>query len=353
MRRGLMAWNREEVPEGVLRQRVARVADALRARSLHCLLAYTDLTRPAAVSALTHFVPYWSNGVLVVSPAKGATFVATLSKRVADWMHSTARFDDLVTTLDLGAGVVQALPQEGGPALRIGVVDLASLPAGVAAAIRKALPAARLEEAGDLLTDALAGEEEALLAGRASAIAQAALQAAAGCAGGDAALLLAAAERAARMAGAEEIQLAIAPDVRVDHRLRRVEGTAPLGDIFALQATVAYKGCWIRCGRTLGSGAGAAWRQADAWFAQALARIAAGEGPAAVLAGVTRQLAGAQPSEWRLEAPVAGLPLAVVDGSGPFTEAGVRGRAPRSLTVRLRLEPGWWFGAAPVLRQGS
>ena len=71
MRRGLMAWSREEVAPGVFERRVAALAAGVRARGLDCVLAYTDLTRPAAVSALTHFIPYWSNGVLVVTPCRG------------------------------------------------------------------------------------------------------------------------------------------------------------------------------------------------------------------------------------------------------------------------------------------
>ena len=133
MRRGLMAWSRDEIGAAVFEQRVAALVAGMGARAWDCVLAYTDLTRPAAVSALTHFIPYWSNGVLVVSPSTGATLVTTLSRRVADWMHSTARLDGLVNTLDLGTGVAECLPKANGAVMRVGVVELASLPCSVAA----------------------------------------------------------------------------------------------------------------------------------------------------------------------------------------------------------------------------
>lgn len=350
MRRGLMAWSRDEIPAAILERRVARVIEGLRERSLDCLLAYTDLTRPAAVSALTHFVPYWSNGVLVVGAGIGAKFVCTLSRRVGEWMHTTARFDGLVHTLDLGAGVAQVLPRGEAAQFAVGAVDLASFPSSVVGAIYNAHPDAKLEEAGDLLSGALAGEDQSLLARRAYDIALSAVQAAERISvSGQAATVLAAAELAGRHAGAEEIQLAIAPYAASSPGLKRLEGNTLLGETFALQATVAYKGCWIRLGRTLGTGASQWGRQADAWFAQALERIASGDEPAAVMRSAPKLVDGAELTEWRIEAPVAGLPLGVVDGSGAWAAEGAARREPRSLTARLRLPQGWWFGAAPVL----
>ena len=50
MRRGLIAWSKEEVPPSVLEARVRRVQHALGAQGLDALLAYTSFPRPAAVS---------------------------------------------------------------------------------------------------------------------------------------------------------------------------------------------------------------------------------------------------------------------------------------------------------------
>jgi hypothetical protein len=135
-----MAWSRDEVAADVFSQRIAALASGLRERGLDCVLAYTDLSRPAAVSALTHFIPYWSNGILVVNLSAQATLVATLSRRVNAWIEATSRLDGLINTLDLGAGVAASLPKPIGKALRIGVVDLASLPSTVAMALREQHP---------------------------------------------------------------------------------------------------------------------------------------------------------------------------------------------------------------------
>jgi hypothetical protein len=348
-----MAWSREEVAANVFERRVAAVAAGVRARGLDCVLAYTDLTRPAAVSALTHFIPYWSNGVLVVTPAAGATLVATLSRRVNDWIQSTSRLDGLVNTLDLGKGVAAALPASAKTGLRVGVVDLASLPCCVSAAIRTLHPDTVFEDAADLLAAALAAEQGRadVIAQRCQAIARTAMTAGAeAAASGEANQVLAAAEGAARREGAEEILLAMAPDAQADPRLRRVEGGAALGEVFMLQATVAYKGCWLRLGRTLTTGAARAWiGETDTWCEQLVSEIAGGTPAKAAIDAAIARLPGASRAAWRLETARAGLPLATVDGSEPFSAKDLLPAALHTLTLHLRHAQGCWFGAAPVV----
>jgi hypothetical protein len=58
MRRGLIARSKVELPDAVLDARLDRLRAAMRAVGLDALLAYTDNTRPAAVSWLCGFVPY-------------------------------------------------------------------------------------------------------------------------------------------------------------------------------------------------------------------------------------------------------------------------------------------------------
>jgi len=78
------------------------------------------------------------------------------------------------------------------------------------------------------------------------------------------------------MLGAEEIYIAAAPDLKSDMRFRRIEGEAALGETFALRATVAYKGMWIRLVRSMCDAAIA--REAAARFAQAVALLPSDRG---------------------------------------------------------------------------
>ena len=64
-------------------------------------------------------------------------------------------------------------------------------------------------------------------------------------------------EQHARLAGAEETYIAVAPDLAADRRLNRTSQPTPLQDRFAVRASIAYKGCWVRRTRTFAKDAGA------------------------------------------------------------------------------------------------
>src|SRR5262245_32556571 len=76
MRRGLMAWNKDEIPIDILRERVRRLQDAMAQASVDGILLYTNFIRSGAVSYLTAFSPYWADGVLLV-PRQGEPLFAT------------------------------------------------------------------------------------------------------------------------------------------------------------------------------------------------------------------------------------------------------------------------------------
>ena len=66
MRRGLIARSLVELPDAVLEARLERVREAMRQTQCDALVVYTNNTRPAGVSWLAGFVPYWSEALLVV-----------------------------------------------------------------------------------------------------------------------------------------------------------------------------------------------------------------------------------------------------------------------------------------------
>src|SRR5947209_3914151 len=127
----------------------------------------------------------------------------------------------------------------------VGIVDRGELAAGIVDDLREAGARLALSDATALFSAlrAEADPAEIALAARAASIAQGALARAAG---ESLAQILAAVEAHARALGAEEVYLAAAPDLARDRRLVRIEGEAGLGERYALRATVAYKGTWIR-----------------------------------------------------------------------------------------------------------
>lgn len=268
MRRGLIARSKTELPDAVFEARLERLRAAM--QGLDALLVYTDNTRPAAVSWLTGFIPYWSEAMLVVPRNGLPVLVVALTFRVKPWIERTSRVAEVVHAPRIGIEAARLIAGDKADAA-VGVVDFDHLPVGIADDLGAAGLLA-MSDAGELfaLVRSPADPAEIMLAARASSIAASAL-AQIGPRNG-AGVIVAAVEGDARRNGAEEVYVAIAPDLARDRRLLRMEGELELGRRFSVRASVAYKGNWVRRVVTIDRG-GAAWDAAEAVFADAVARL--------------------------------------------------------------------------------
>src|SRR5580693_1683762 len=112
MRRGLMAWDADEIPASALEERIWRLQSAMAASGQNAMLLYTNFIRSAAVSYLTAFSPYWADGVLLVPQKSEPIFATTLSKRVGRWIQSVKPIGELVTSPTPGTVLGQKLAAE-------------------------------------------------------------------------------------------------------------------------------------------------------------------------------------------------------------------------------------------------
>src|SRR6266849_7473696 len=102
MRRGLISHSKAELPDAVLDARIELVRAAMRDARLDVLLLYSNNTRPAAVSWLTGFVPYWSEALLVVPRSRPPVLVAALTYRVKSWIERVSRVAEVMHTPRVG-----------------------------------------------------------------------------------------------------------------------------------------------------------------------------------------------------------------------------------------------------------
>jgi creatinase/prolidase-like protein len=299
MRRGLIARSPAELPDAVLDARLALVRAAMADARLDALLVYTNNTRPAGVSWLTGFVPYWSEALLVVPREREPVLVVALTFRVKSWIERTSRVADVIHTPRIGLEAARMIAAQL-PAAAVGIADLDGLPAGIVDDLRAGGPGLTLQDATAAFTRlrAEADPAEIALAITAASIAQRSL-AQAEDAKTDASLgeIIGAVERYARELGAEEIYLAAAPDLTRAATFRRIEGEARQGATFALRATVAYKGTWIRLTRSFGDGAGARMETAAARLAAAVAELPSARGFAGMPSWLVEGCRIAQPLE--------------------------------------------------------
>jgi hypothetical protein len=284
MRRGLISRSKVELPDAALDARVDRVRAAMRAAGLDALMAYTDNTRPAAVSWLCGFIPYWSEALLVLPLARDPVLVVALTYRVKPWIERTSRVADVIHAPRIGLDAARLVAATGTDAA-IGIVEFDRLPAGLAKDLRETAPQLVLSDASELFATlrAKADPAEIALARRAASIAERALA----CIDPQVGIgeIVGAVEGEARRLGAEEAYVATAPDLVRDRRLVRLEHDASydypeLGRSFAVRASVAYKGSWVRCVCTFSRDGAIGLRREAALsqFAEAVAQLPSAAG---------------------------------------------------------------------------
>jgi hypothetical protein len=167
----------------------------------------------------------------------------------------------------------------------------------------------------------------------------------------DAGALAGVVEKHARLAGAEEAYIAIAPDLDLDRRLIQVSGPVPLARRFAVRASIAYKGAWVRRTKSFArdpQGA-RAMASADVWLAELAPWITDRDIVAEQIATQLVMLRAAQKVQrgWMAESCRGSYPLQVVDSS---RSPGRDGELPGTylvISIDLTIDDVPWLGAAP------
>ncbi len=349
MRRGLISWSRDEVPPAILEGRVARLQEQLRNADLGVMLIYTSFARPSAVAWLTHFVPYWNEALLVIFPTGAPALLAAFSKRVHDWIRSVSHLGEVRSAPDLGRAAAVFLKERPPEPSRIGVLELDTLPWLVAEPIMKSEYGSAVVDATGLFASIRqpADEVEIRLARRAATIAVQAFKAIPTGAK-RASELLSVLERSARLDGAEEVLPRLAPDLRADATLRRLEGDALLGQRYAVELSVAYKATWIRITRCVSTQAvPPSWRGAADRFVETAERLS--EANLSLEPQVAGSVRLGKNAAWTLETCRGSPPLSIVaTGEAPSPSA-LPGGSLASLFLQLDLDDGPWLGGEPLI----
>jgi hypothetical protein len=349
MRRGLMAWNESELPREALSARLEGLRSAMVREGIDGFVCYTNLVQPSAVTYLTGFTPYWSDALLLTLRSGAPVFATALSRRVANWIASTNPLSEIVNTPKPGAAIGARLATVG--ARRVAVLELDRLPGGLNDEIAAAAPDVTLVDGSAIFATLRRhiDDAECDLIVRADAIARDALgqiDPARAADGGVAAGLV---EKRARLQGAEEAYIAVAANLVADRRMVRVSGALPLADWFAVRASVAYKGSWVRRTRTFAKDAAASLARADEWFETFIGSVAAGEPIGGQLTARVAALPGATLTGWIAESAIGSYPLETVASARAADRYAIPAGGFAVLTVELSIGGTPWLGAGPVI----
>lgn len=347
MRRGLIVWNPEEITRAALDARLERLRAALPGDGLDAIILYTNFVRPAAVAYMSSFSPYWADGLLFIPAAGEPIFSTSMSTRMNGWIRTVNPVGDVVNTRRPGVHVGTWLNDH--PDVRkVGVVEIDGLPAGIYDDLAATAPQVSLVDATGLFADYrghVDATEHALLS-RAAALAEEGLAAVDPRTMADAGAAVGRVEQVARLGGAEEAYVAIAPDTASDLRLARISGPVRLGRSFAVRSSVAYKGAWVRRTRSFSADPAVAARIArlDAWFADLVAGLDPGRGLAPQIEAAAIAAGGSHPR----------VLVESCSGTYPLQAVASPAQPPRPgtlyvISLAMRAGEVGWMAAAPVI----
>jgi hypothetical protein len=280
-------------------------------------------------------------------------FATTLSKRVSGWIQSVKPVGELVNSPTPGVIIASRLPR----AQRLAVLELDDFPAGLYRELATALPHVEIVDGSHTFatTRARVDAVERRLLMRAEDIARGALASLNADIAADVGAAVGEVEKQARLHRAEEAYVAIAPDLDADRRFIRASGARPLGRRFAIRATVAYKGSWVRAARTYARDESdrRSIARADAWFANVAAKLHTQPIQELALPAKTEAMF------WTAEVPVGTRPLAILGSSSlsssPRSSVDTLVLTPSMdalvLTVGFRIDGVPWCGAGLALNE--
>src|SRR5262245_8755775 len=95
MKRGLITWDKAEVPPSVFEARVNGARRVLAERELPALVVYSDLWRSNQARFFSNFMPYFNRALLIIPRDAPLTLLCGLSPRVYGWIRSVTTIEDV------------------------------------------------------------------------------------------------------------------------------------------------------------------------------------------------------------------------------------------------------------------
>src|SRR5262245_64345890 len=95
MKRGLITWDKAEVPPSVFEARVNGARRVLAERELPALVVYSDLWRSNQARFFSNYMPYFNRALLIIPRDLPPTLLCGLSPRVYGWIRSVTTIEDV------------------------------------------------------------------------------------------------------------------------------------------------------------------------------------------------------------------------------------------------------------------
>ncbi len=126
MKRGLISWDRAELPPAVFDARLSALDRLCADFEVSALVAYSDVCRSSDVRYISNYMPYWNRALAVVPRGEKPILLCALSPRVYPWIKSVTVHETILPSPGLIGQLGKLCAERGWT--RIGVLDHPGLP---------------------------------------------------------------------------------------------------------------------------------------------------------------------------------------------------------------------------------
>ena len=126
MKRGLITWDKSEIPPEVFQKRIERVRRILGEKNLSALVVYSDLWRSNQARFFANYMPYFNRALLIIPRDMPLTLLCGLSPRVYGWIRSVTTIEDVRPAGNFAKPLFELATERSWT--NIGVLDLPQFP---------------------------------------------------------------------------------------------------------------------------------------------------------------------------------------------------------------------------------
>jgi hypothetical protein len=134
VKRGLITWDKSEIPPEVFARRVDVVRRVLKERSLDALMVYSDLARSDQARFFSNLMLYFNRALLMIPRESALTLLCGLSPRVYSWIRSVTTIEDIRPAGNFAKSLFDLAKERSWT--RLGGLDLDQFPYDIHKAIR-------------------------------------------------------------------------------------------------------------------------------------------------------------------------------------------------------------------------
>jgi Xaa-Pro aminopeptidase len=138
MKRGLVSWDKSELPPEELAARLAAVHAVVHNKGVDAFVLYSDVWRSNDARYLSNYMPYWNRAFIVVPRDEKPILLCALSPRVYPWIKTVTVHETIIASPSPPARLFKLATERGWK--RVGVCDLEGLPADLHAELTGGWP---------------------------------------------------------------------------------------------------------------------------------------------------------------------------------------------------------------------